>query len=678
MKKKSYPWSFWGGLAVRLLLFPFFGSYYLKDLFIPFIDSAVQNVGQNPWSLNPPHFFPYGSVQFLLFFIPKWIGYQLFGQAALGASLLSLSLMKLPLLVMDFFLFRILSKIAKRRTDNLITYYWLNPIVLYVLYVHGQLDIVSMAFCVASIALLIEQLFFASALVMACALLCKFQVVAVIPLMMAYIWNNQFSKKAMRIMGMWLAIVLGFTAIGFSPLALAGRIGYVTSQSPEAFRIFSLVVDLGNNQHLYVGLLLVIAVLGRLVASARLTAQGLLFGSGIVFGCLVLVTNPGPGWYLWVLPFISLFFSIYSNVPSLLYWLFCSFYLLYFLLIQPFEANLNPLITGISFTTLQTSLFGILVALWTVVVRQGAQLQGRATPFWIGIAGDSGSGKNTLSSLLEDVFGGPNVVIMEGDDYHKWERGHQRWRDYTHLHPRANDLMSLAAHTRELDRGLPVFHPRYDHSTGNFTPPREIKPGKTVIVQGLHTFYLKGTRNLYDLKIFLAPFDSVRLAWKVRRDVLERGHEYQNVVQSIARREPDSKTHIQPQRNLADWVIEYLPNEPVTEEDILNGKNIDLKLRFTLWNDAPIGKILRLLAQIPNVEITYENDDIDRMTIVISGHPNADQIQELASLLFPNLRHITRANVEPTWREGLAGVTQLIAVTLAGARYQLFDTPANA
>ena len=102
---------FWIGLALRLGLMPFFGSHFLTDLFVPFIDSAIQNLGSNPWSLNPPNYFPYGSVLFVLLFIPKYIGYLIFGGAALGTTGLSYFLMKLPLLGADLLLQSLLRKV---------------------------------------------------------------------------------------------------------------------------------------------------------------------------------------------------------------------------------------------------------------------------------------------------------------------------------------------------------------------------------------------------------------------------------------------------------------------------------------------------------------------------------------------------------------------------------------
>ncbi|NBY19854.1 hypothetical protein EBQ74_06325 [bacterium] len=110
---------FWWGLLLRVGLMPFFGSLYLKELFIPFIDTALLNPSVNPWSLSPAHFFPYGSFLFAVLWLPKWIAFNMFGFMSLGDTPLSLITMKLPLLVADIFLLWGLMRISGERRKSL-------------------------------------------------------------------------------------------------------------------------------------------------------------------------------------------------------------------------------------------------------------------------------------------------------------------------------------------------------------------------------------------------------------------------------------------------------------------------------------------------------------------------------------------------------------------------------
>ena len=169
-------------------------------------------------------------------------------------------------------------------------------------------------------------------------------------------------------------------------------------------------------------------------------------------------------------------------------------------------------------------------------------------------------------------FGGKNSIIIAGDDYHKWERGDNKWQTYTHLSPKANHLDDMALDAKDLVLGKSVFYRQYDHTTGTFTEKREIKPNKIIILQGLHTFYLQYLRNYFDLKIFLAPHELIRTAWKIKRDVHERGYKLERVLENLADREHDARVHIQPQKALADWIIEYFPIAEITRDEVLSGK----------------------------------------------------------------------------------------------------------
>lgn len=258
--------------------------------------------------------------------------------------------------------------------------------------------------------------------------------------------------------------------------------------------------------------------------------------------------------------------------------------------------------------------------------------------------------------------------MIEGDDYHKWERGHENWQMYTHLSPRANHLDVLARHTSELVGGRTIFQPHYDHATGYFTEPRKSNPAKALIVQGLHTLYPRRMRDFFDLKIFLNPDQDVRLSWKIRRDVLERGHSVEKVVSSLDKRLKDSEIFINPQRAVADWVIEAFPVHRLSRAEILKGEPLEVGVRHVLWNDVPVHRLVELLNGCKNlkVKVLSEDSNLERTVIEITGTVSQADVARIAQELFPHPRPLTGGRRPPEWMDGVDGINQLIALTLVG------------
>lgn len=173
----------------------------------------------------------------------------------------------------------------------------------------------------------------------------------------------------------------------------------------------------------------------------------------------------------------------------------------------------------------------------------------------IAIAGDSGSGKSTLCKLLRPLFLFDKVLEFETDRYHKWERGHEKWKEVTHLNPIANHLEKLENDTFNLRIGNTIHAVDYDHSTGMFTPPTSIEPGDTILLCGLHTLYSKQLRDLSDLKIYVDTSDELKVKWKLQRDITERNQPENMILNKIELRKPDYDKHIAPQKEHANITI---------------------------------------------------------------------------------------------------------------------------
>ena len=80
-----------------------------------------------------------------------------------------------------------------------------------------------------------------------------------------------------------------------------------------------------------------------------------------------------------------------------------------------------------------------------------------------------------------------------------------------------------------------------------------------LVIEGLHPFFDDRVADLCDFKIYLDISDEVKFAWKIQRDMAERGHSLESIQASIEARKPDFDAFIDPQKQKADVIIQVRP-----------------------------------------------------------------------------------------------------------------------
>jgi len=175
--------------------------------------------------------------------------------------------------------------------------------------------------------------------------------------------------------------------------------------------------------------------------------------------------------------------------------------------------------------------------------------------FVVAVAGDSGSGKTTMSRGIRRLLGDDLVSTFSMDDYHSLDREERRIRGITPLNPAANRLDLLAEHLGALRRGEEIKKPVYDHSDGTIKGPVPFRSAPVLIIEGLHPFYTQKLRRVIDLKIFVDPSRAVKRRWKIKRDCIDRHYEREAVMAEILAREPDYKLYVDVQKIYAEVVV---------------------------------------------------------------------------------------------------------------------------
>ncbi len=184
----------------------------------------------------------------------------------------------------------------------------------------------------------------------------------------------------------------------------------------------------------------------------------------------------------------------------------------------------------------------------------------------IGVAGDSGCGKSTFLRRITDVFGEDFVTVICLDDYHSLDRKQRKETGITALDPRANNFDLMYEQIKALKNLESINKPIYNHETGMIDPPEKIHPNHIVVIEGLHPLYDDRVRELIDFSVYLDISDEVKIAWKIKRDMAERGHRYEDVLASINARRPDFEAYIDPQKAHANVVIQVLPTKLIPND----------------------------------------------------------------------------------------------------------------
>ncbi|CAL1136215.1 unnamed protein product [Cladocopium goreaui] len=186
-------------------------------------------------------------------------------------------------------------------------------------------------------------------------------------------------------------------------------------------------------------------------------------------------------------------------------------------------------------------------------------------PVIIGVAADSGCGKSTFLRRILGALGtevkpghtaiGDMMTVICLDDYHTNDRAGRKATGLTALDARENDFDLMGVQIEALKQGKAVYKPIYNHDTGNKDPPELIEPNKVMVFEGLHPIYDEKARSQLDLAIYIDIVNDVKFAWKVQRDVEERGWTEEQVREDIEKRLPDFSQYVDPQKANADVVL---------------------------------------------------------------------------------------------------------------------------
>lgn len=647
-KEKIGGYLFWIFLVAKLIvLLSFPAIKEFKNLFIPFVEYANMNGLTKAYT----HFFNSSEINIFPYSRGMYIGISLYSFlfANFFGNGFEIILIRLALLTYDVMLFKILVNLVKNKR-KVILYYWCSPILLYINYIYTQLDVVPVTFLFLSILLLMKNKIKSSYLVLGLSVAAKVNGLVVLPFYLFYLY-----RKNIKIKDLMLYSILPFIAYIILNIDLVQNsefIKMVLLNSQQA-SVFSMKIGFNNNSFYIVPIIYITLLL--VAVKFKFYTQDL-FMIFLCFSFLVL-TSLGinnAGWYYWVIPFLAYFYAKSKNFSKEIYLSFNIFYFLFFLS-RNIEATI---VENLFFTFFQFTLYANAYIIYIYVVKNIIKCKLKYIPFLIGVGGDSGVGKTTFTQLLEELFSKDDVLTIKGDDMHRWERGDKNWEKLTHLSPKANMLYQNYKHLEELKMQKSIERQHYDHSTGKFTDKILMKSKRIVIFEGLHPFYIKKNRQLYDLKIYVKPEEKLRLHWKITRDMEKRGYTKEKVLQQLEQREEDSKKYIASQEKYSDLTISYY-NVNDFQEIGNNKENIKLGLAIKLDNTLDLDFIIDELLEKTEIKIEHFYDE-DFQVLKFEGEVEKHILKNIFSNNYSEIEEVFSNHLDI--KNGYEGILQLIIV----------------
>ncbi|CAN0228944.1 unnamed protein product, partial [Chrysoparadoxa australica] len=98
--------------------------------------------------------------------------------------------------------------------------------------------------------------------------------------------------------------------------------------------------------------------------------------------------------------------------------------------------------------------------------------------------------------------------------------------------PAIKDTQLMARQLADLKAGRTIEQPVYDYDVHDRKTDQtlEITPAPLIILEGIHALSVPELKPLIDLSIYVDTPDDLRLARRIRRDVVERGRTIEGVL----------------------------------------------------------------------------------------------------------------------------------------------------
>ena len=182
-----------------------------------------------------------------------------------------------------------------------------------------------------------------------------------------------------------------------------------------------------------------------------------------------------------------------------------------------------------------------------------------STPFVVGVAGGSGSGKTTVARKLVELFDKRPVRLIPQDAYYKdlGDLSFDERQQVNFDHPLAFDNALLAEHLDKLLAGEIIHQPVYNYITHSRSgETRAVEPAPILVLEGIMVLEDADLRARMDLKVYVDTDPDERFIRRMQRDLIERGRSIDSIVeQYLSSVRPMHLQFVEPTKRYADVIV---------------------------------------------------------------------------------------------------------------------------
>ena len=270
-----------------------------------------------------------------------------------------------------------------------------------------------------------------------------------------------------------------------------------------------------------------------------------------------------------------------------------------------------------------------------------------------GICGGSASGKTTVSQKIIEALHVPWVTLLSLDSFYRVlnEEEHALAHDneYNFDHPDAFDFGLLTKTLQKLKQGKCVDVPIYNFvSHAREKRSKKMYGASVIICEGILLFANKQLVDMLDMKIFIDTDSDVRLARRLRRDILLRGRDLVGVLKQYNKFVKTSfDYYIAPSVTHADLIVPRGGDNEVAINLIVQHVHMQLQQRGVLLRSKlvrttagqPLPASLSVLPQTPQVRGIHtiiRNRDTSRDEFIFYSKRLIRLLIEFALSLLPH------------------------------------------